>query len=102
MIQGYETDRHGEQRCGRARALLIPEAAPGGRPRKTDMRPAINAIFYAVRRLPWHYLPCDNFPPRSMVCNIFRNIQRAQPMDGRAQLVLVRTKPASRQGFREP
>jgi hypothetical protein len=66
------------------------------------MRPAINAILYAVRRLPWHYLPCDNFPPRSMGGNIFRNIQRAQPMDGRAQLVLVRTKPASRERFREP
>jgi transposase len=26
-------------------APLIPEASPGGRPRKTDMRAAMNAIF---------------------------------------------------------
>ncbi len=28
---------------------LIPEASPGGRPRKTDMRAAMNAIFYLLR-----------------------------------------------------
>jgi transposase len=28
---------------------LIPEALPGGRPRKTDMRAAMNAIFYLLR-----------------------------------------------------
>ena len=34
-------------------APLIPEASPGGRPRKTDMRAAMNAILYiAAHRLP--------------------------------------------------
>ncbi|WP_422643678.1 transposase [Zavarzinia sp.] len=28
---------------------LIPAAKPGGRPRKTDMRAAMNAIFYLLR-----------------------------------------------------
>jgi transposase len=28
---------------------LIPAAAPGGRPRKTDMRAATNAILYLLR-----------------------------------------------------
>ena len=28
---------------------LIPEASPGGRPRKTDMRAAVNAILYLLR-----------------------------------------------------
>src|ERR1700730_32929 len=28
---------------------LTPEALPGGRPRKTDMRAAMNAIFYLLR-----------------------------------------------------
>jgi transposase len=28
---------------------LIPEASPGGRPRKTDMRAAMNAILYLLR-----------------------------------------------------
>ncbi|SRR5712691_2551307 len=43
---------------------LIPKASPGGRPRKTDMRAAMNAIFYLLRTgCPWRYLPHDGFPP---------------------------------------
>ena len=35
---------------------LIPAAKPGGRPRKTDMRAAMNAIFYLLRTgCPWRY-----------------------------------------------
>ena len=56
---------------------LIPAAKPGGRPRKTDMRAAMNAIFYLLRTgCPWRYLPCGAFPPRSTVYNIFRQFQR--------------------------
>lgn len=45
---------------------LIPPAKPGGRPRETDMRQAMNAIFYLLRTgCPWRYLPRDGFPPRS-------------------------------------
>jgi putative transposase len=56
---------------------LIPEASRGGRPRKTDMRAATNAIFYLLRTgCPWRYLPRDEFPPRSTVCNIFRKFQK--------------------------
>lgn len=56
---------------------LIPAARPGGRPRKTDMRSAMNAILYLLRTgCPWRYLPRDGFPPRSTVYNIFRNFQR--------------------------
>ena len=56
---------------------LIPDAAPGGRPRKTDMRAAMNAILYLLRTgCPWRYLPRDGFPPRSTVYNIFRKFQR--------------------------
>jgi putative transposase len=55
---------------------LIPAAKPGGRPRKTDMRSAMNAIFYLLRTgCPWRYLPRDGFPPRSTVYNIFRRFQ---------------------------
>src|SRR3954468_16682340 len=57
-------------------APLIPEALPGGRPRKTDMRAAINAILYLLRTgCPWRYLPRGTFPPRSTVYNIFRRFQ---------------------------
>ena len=56
---------------------LIPAAKPGGRPRKTDMRAAMNAIFYLLRTgCPWRYLPRGPFPPRSTVYNIFRQFQR--------------------------
>jgi putative transposase len=56
---------------------LIPPAKPGGRPRATNMREAVNAIFYLLRTgCPWRYLPRDGFPPRSTVYNIFRNFQK--------------------------
>jgi len=56
---------------------LIPSAKLGGRPRKTDMRAAMNAIFYLLRTgCPWRYLPRAAFPPRSTVYNIFRKFQR--------------------------
>ncbi len=56
---------------------LIPPADPGGRPRTTDMRAAMNAIFYLLRTgCPWRYLPRGPFPPRSTVYNIFRKFQR--------------------------
>jgi transposase len=58
-------------------ALLIPPAKAGGRPRKTNMRSAMNAIFYLLRTgCPWRYLPREVFPPRSTVYNIFRAFQR--------------------------
>src|SRR5271155_4019380 len=56
---------------------LIPGATPGGRPRKTEMRAAMNAILYLLRTgCPWRYLPREGFPPRSTVYNIFRKFQR--------------------------
>ena len=56
---------------------LIPGATPGGRPRKTDMRSAMNTILYLLRTgCPWLYLPRDGFPPRSTVYGIFRKFQR--------------------------
>ncbi len=57
-------------------APLIPAAVPGGRPRKTDMRSAMDAILYLLRTgCPWRYLPRGGFPPRSTVYNIFRKFQ---------------------------
>ena len=45
---------------------LIPAASPGGQPRKTDMRAAMNAILYLPRTgCPWRYLPRDGLPPHS-------------------------------------
>ncbi len=51
---------------------LIPPAAPGGRPRTTDMREVVNAIFYRNRNgCTWRALPHD-FPPWSTVYNYFK------------------------------
>jgi putative transposase len=98
---GYGTSVDGEQRGGRRSTVgsigreaqgypsdlrdaewarlepLIPKPLPGGRPRETDMRAAMNAILYLLRTgCPRHYLPHDDFPPRSTLYNIFRKFQR--------------------------
>jgi putative transposase len=51
---------------------LIPPAKEGGRPRTTDMREVLNAIFYVDRTgCQWRALPHD-FPPWSTVWSYFR------------------------------
>jgi putative transposase len=51
---------------------LIPPAKDGGRPRTTDMREVLNAIFYINRTGgQWRALPHD-FPPWSTVWTYFR------------------------------
>jgi putative transposase len=49
----------------------IPRARPGGRPRTTDMRAVVNALFYLAREgCSWRALPHD-FPPWKTVYNYF-------------------------------
>lgn len=49
----------------------IPPPRPGGRPRKTDMREVVNAIFYLTREgCTWRALPHD-LPPWKTVYNYF-------------------------------
>ena len=49
---------------------LIP-VYPGGRPRKTDLRDVVDAIFYVLRTgCQWRFLPKD-FPPKSTVWRYF-------------------------------
>ena len=51
---------------------LIPRAKPGGRPRSTDMRLVVNAIFYLDRTgCAWRYLPRE-YPPWETVYGYFR------------------------------
>ena len=53
-------------------APLIPPAKPGGRPRTSDMREVVNAIFYVVRSgCAWRMLPHD-LPPWGTVWYYFR------------------------------
>src|ERR1700688_1269424 len=54
-------------------ALIEPRwpVYPGGRPRKTNLRDVVDAIFYLVRTgCQWRYLPKD-FPPKSTVWRYF-------------------------------
>jgi putative transposase len=54
----------------------IPPARPGGRPRKTNMREVVNAIFYITREgCSWRALPHD-FPPWKTVYNYFEEWKR--------------------------
>ena len=49
---------------------------PGGRPRTTDLRDVVNAIFYILRTgCQWRYLPKD-FPPKSTVWKYFDQWRR--------------------------
>ena len=49
---------------------LIP-VYPGGRPRTTDLRDVVDAVFYLLRTgCQWRYLPKD-FPPKSTVWRYF-------------------------------
>jgi putative transposase len=55
---------------------LLPASRPGGRPRKTDLRDVVDAIFYILRTgCQWRYLPGD-FPPKSTVWRYFNQWQR--------------------------
>lgn len=52
---------------------LIPAARPGGRPRQTDVREVLNALFYLNREgCTWRALPHD-FPPWKTVYNYFQD-----------------------------
>ncbi len=51
---------------------LIPPATPGGRPRTTETRLVLNAIFYVNRAgIAWRYLPRE-YPPWATVYGYFR------------------------------
>ena len=58
-------------------APLIPPAKPGGRPRTTDMREVLNAIFYLLRSGgAWRLLPHE-FPAWQTVYAYFRQWRNA-------------------------
>ena len=58
---------------------LLPPARTGGRPRKTEMRSVVNAIFYRNRNgCIWRALPHD-FPPWRTVYNYFAAWKQTEP-----------------------
>ncbi len=65
------TDREWEQLTA-----LIPNCKIGGRPRSTDIRMVLNAIFYVTRGgIAWRYLPRE-YPPWQTVYGYFRSWKR--------------------------
>lgn len=55
---------------------LIPDAKPGGRPRKVNIRNVLDAILYISRTgSQWRYLP-EKYPPRSTVFEYFTRWQK--------------------------
>src|SRR5215218_6281796 len=75
-------------------ASLIPEAEPGGRPRKTPARELVNAILYFLRAgMAWRLLPHD-LPPWQTVYYYLRRWQR-EGVGNRSPHPLVR---ANRKG----
>lgn len=57
-------------------APMIPDAAPGGRPRRADKREIVEAILYGLRAgCAWRLLPHD-FPPWQTVYYYLRRWQR--------------------------
>ena len=57
-------------------APMIPEAEPGGRPRKADKREIVEAILYFLRAgCAWRLLPHD-FPPWQTVYYYLRRWER--------------------------
>jgi putative transposase len=62
---------------------LVPEAAPGGRPRVHQTRELLDAIFYVVRGgCAWRLLPHD-FPPWHVGTHPLY-LARAHPYPGRS------------------
>jgi putative transposase len=68
--KSYPTDLTDEQWA--VLQPLLPDAKPGGRPRKTNLRAVLNALLYLNRTgCQWRMLPRD-FPPWKTVYNYFR------------------------------
>jgi putative transposase len=66
----YPTDLTDEQ--WKLMEPFLPEAKPGGRPRKTDLREVMNALLYLVRSgCQWRMIPHE-FPPWKTCYNYYR------------------------------
>jgi len=73
----------------------IPAARPGGRPRRTDMREVLDAIFYLTREgCTWRALPHD-FPPWRTVYNYFDAWKRDGTWDRILTPLRVRLRAAA-------
>ena len=68
---------------------MVPAARCGGRPRTTDMREVVNAIFYiGSTGCQWRALPKD-FPPMTTVQGYFYNWRNAGVLEAMNDLLVV-------------
>jgi len=75
---------------------LVPDALPGGRPRKYPMREVLNALFYVAREgCRWRALPHD-FPPWKTVYNYFAAWERDGTWQTLVDALRVRARKAAR------
>src|SRR3984885_6353409 len=66
---------------------------PGGRPRKTNLRDVVDAIFYVLRTgCQWRYLPKD-FPPKSTVWRYFDEWRHNGTLDTIHDLLRTKVRP---------
>lgn len=75
---------------------LLPKAKSGGRPRTTDPRVVVNAIFYVLRSgCAWRMLPQD-FPPYQTIYMYFKQWEK----DGTWEKIhdVLRDRVRSREG----
>ena len=75
-------------------ALIEPHLPvyPGGRPRKTNLRDVIDALFYLTRTgCQWRYLPKD-FPPKSTVWRYFDEWRHNGTLDTIHDLLRTRVR----------
>ena len=74
----------------------LPPVRPGGRPRKTDMRDVVDAIFYILRTgCQWRYLPGD-LPPKSTVWRYFDRWRRDGTLDTIHDLLRTKVRTAEK------
>jgi putative transposase len=68
----------------------------GGRPRKTDLRAVVDAIFYLLRSgCQWRYLPKD-FPPKSTVWRYFDQWRHDGTLDAIHDLLRKKVRTAAK------
>jgi transposase len=69
---------------------------PGGRPRTTNLRDVVNAIFYVLRTgCQWRYLPKD-FPPKSTVWRYFDEWRHNGTLDAIHDLLRKKVRAAEK------
>jgi len=73
---------------------LIPTAKRGGRPRRTNMREVVNAIFYVLRTgCQWDFLPHE-FPPKGTVYDYYNRWRKSGVWEGMNRVLSRRLREA--------